>query len=144
VNVIITPIALLAVTLPLLGLQLLTVTRSAERTQARMTALAAELLRGLPRDPGERPVLITDHPMWLAAATGWPTIALPDEPLPAVADLARTFGAEWLVVIDDRGRYPAELTRAGAAACVEPWSSPADAADPGAWVVHLSPGCGTP
>jgi len=58
--------------------------------------------------------LITDRPIWLSDALGSATLALPDEPVSAVLGLARTFGAQAVVLLEGRGRYPAELTGAGA------------------------------
>ena len=119
VNTIITPIALLAVAVPLLGLQLLILGRASSERAERFAAVATVLAARVPADGDPPPTFITDHPMWLAAATGATAIALPDEPLPAVADLARTYGARWLVVFDQDGRYPAELVGPDAAACLE-------------------------
>jgi hypothetical protein len=119
VNVIITPIALLAVTVPLLALQVLILARQSSERADRFAAVATVLASRVPQDGDTPPTFITDHPMWLAATALTTAIALPDEPLPAVADLARTYGATWLVVFDQDGRYPAELVGPDAAACLD-------------------------
>jgi hypothetical protein len=62
--------------------------------------------------------LMTDHPMWLATVTGQPAIALPDEDPSSVLALAERFGTDWLVVVDERGRYPAALLGAAGATCL--------------------------
>ena len=144
VNVIITPIALLAVAVPLLVLQLLILARQADALQARLSAVAADLATRLPSDPAVRPTIITDHPMWLAAATGGRAIALPDEPLTDVADLARTFGTTWLVVLDDRGRYPAELLADPRPTCLAADPERIGPADDPAWLIRLAPDCSAP
>lgn len=141
VNVIITPIALLAVTIPLLGLQLLIVGRQATERQARFAAVAADLATQVAAGPDEHPVFITDHPMWLTTITGMPAIALPDEPLSAVADLARTFEAQWLVVFDEDGRYPDALLGPDAAACLDGRPFVVGPQDALATVVRIRPDC---
>jgi hypothetical protein len=85
-------------------------------------------------------VIITDHPMWIAAATGGPAIALPDEPPAAVADLARAYGAEWLLIMDDRGRYPASLLET-APACLAAPPERIGPPDDAAWLFRLDTGC---
>ena len=82
-----------------------------------MDASAAADPTGTP-DAALPPVVISDHPMWLATALGRPVIALPDEPPTNVARLAAAFDAPWLVVFDARGRYPDALLAAPAAGCL--------------------------
>lgn len=63
----------------------------------RLTAL------GIPQD---QPV-IHDFPIWLAETSRRPTLALPDESPMDVIDLAKYFGARWLVSSDpDHGSWP--------------------------------------
>ncbi len=62
---------------------------------------------------------ITDHPMWISGATGHRTGAVPDEPPGAVAELARVLEADWLLLLDGRGRYPGAMASASPA-CFEP------------------------
>jgi hypothetical protein len=93
-------------------------------TGARGTALTYRVLAremaaiGAPLD-GSTPV-IHDFPIWLAEAERIPTLALPDETPADVLDLAREFGAEWLIVgKDDHGAWPGILDTSAdpAAAC---------------------------
>jgi hypothetical protein len=53
--------------------------------------------------------IISDRPLWLARTLGTPTLALPDEPVDSVLDLARAFGAQTIVVVEQRGPYPQAL-----------------------------------
>lgn len=147
VNVVLVPIALLAVTVPLLALQLLIVSRQADALGARFAATAIHLgtLTGTGADrEGARPVYVTDHPMWLAETTGALAIALPDEPLASVADLARTFGAAWIVVFDDDGRYPSELLSPEAARCLTEAPRPIGPADDPVVLARIAPECTGP
>ncbi len=147
VNVIIAPIALLAVSLPLLGLQVLTVSRGADRLDARLSAVAADVLahaRASGTSGDEAPIIVTDHPMWLAESTGGRAIALPDEPIANVVDLARRFGATWLVVFDEDGRYPAALLTPDAAACLLGTPERVGPTGDEAVLVRLAPECPGP
>jgi hypothetical protein len=144
VNVVLGPVALLAVAVPLLGLQLLILARQADAVGTRLSAIAADLRARIPAEPSGPPVLITDHPMWLAEATGGPAIALPDEPLRDVADLARTFGATWLVVLDERGRYPSELLADPRSGCLATEPERIGPSGDPAWLVRIAPDCGAP
>jgi uncharacterized protein YhhL (DUF1145 family) len=64
---------------------------------------------GHPVDRAGGPV-ITDHPIWLAGIDGVEALALPDEPLRDVLDLADTFGAKLLVLTETDGTYlPADI-----------------------------------
>ncbi|MEO5940165.1 MAG: hypothetical protein ABIZ72_04430, partial [Candidatus Limnocylindrales bacterium] len=89
--------------------------------EGRYRALAEQMTAaGLPLDTGG-PV-ITDFPIWLAAATDADALALPAESPASVADLARTFGARTLIINgDDHGGWPAILaTGAPGAECFVP------------------------
>jgi hypothetical protein len=58
--------------------------------------------------------VITDFPIWLAAATGADALALPAESPASVANLAQTFGARTLIISgDDHGGWPAVLDAGG-------------------------------
>jgi hypothetical protein len=57
--------------------------------------------------PAPRVAALSDHPIWMAEALGRPVGALPDEPPSDVWRLARALSARIVVVIDQRGRYPA-------------------------------------
>ena len=57
--------------------------------------------------PTDRPI-IHDFPIWLAESSRREVLALPDEPPSDVVDLARYFGARWLLSSDPHhGRWPA-------------------------------------
>lgn len=66
--------------------------------------------------------IITDFPIWLAAATGADALALPAESPASVANLARTFGARTLIVSStDHGGWPGVLDAGGPDSdCFEP------------------------
>ncbi|MFN8622005.1 MAG: hypothetical protein U0869_14840 [Chloroflexota bacterium] len=153
VNVIVAPIALLALAVPLLALQLLVVARGTDRIATRLALVATDVQRevrgamdqaGAPAAaPSERrPTLLTDHPMWLAAATGWPAAALPDEPSTAVGDLAGHLDASWIVLMDPAGRQhvPDEADPAWAA-CLDGAPIRVGPADDPAWLLRIGPGC---
>ncbi len=81
--------------------------------------------------------VITDHPMWIADALGVPALALPDEPPANIVALAREFGAGWLLVLDERGRYPGVLLGAPSPCLVE---EPVPTVE-GAHLLRIVPGC---
>ncbi len=150
VNVVIGPVALLAVSVPLLGLQLLILSRQTSTMERRVAAVVADLTDrgvlardGTDTDPTDAPVLVTDHPMWLAAASRARAIVLPDEPLPAVADLARTHGASWLVIFGDARERPQTLLDAASPCLDGPVVRIGTEAAP-AMLVRTSATCTTP
>lgn len=67
---------------------------------------------------GATPV-IANHPIWLAEVHRVPALALPNEPVASVVDLARTFGAEIVLLDGDHGDWPDRLATDPAAACLE-------------------------
>jgi hypothetical protein len=141
-NVIIAPVALLALAVPLLGLQLLVVARQAAAVDARLTSIVADARqRWSAGEAGQAPVVVTDHPMWLASAAGVRAVALPDEPITDVSSLAGTYGAAWLLVVDERGRYPDLLHDPLAASCLDSDPEPIGPTDAPAWLVRLAPEC---
>jgi hypothetical protein len=112
------PLTLVALTLPLAGLQVAIAAGQTRDEASRMAAAASALPASL-ADAGvamDTP-LISDQPIWLSDALDRPAIALPDEPPTAVARLAADFGAQALVVFDGRGRYPDVLRQAGGSPC---------------------------
>jgi hypothetical protein len=103
-----------------------------EATARTYRVLAAELAAaGVPLD-GRTPV-ITDFPIWLAESQRVSSLALPNEPPSSVADLAKHFDAQLLVLASaERGIWPATLTSGDpAAACFHELAlpTPADPAD---------------
>jgi hypothetical protein len=112
------PAALAVLVLPLSVLQVTGLGAQAEARAEHYAALAAAV-RQQPEigrhEPG--PTLISEHPVWLADATGLTAVALPAEPLESVIALASRFDAPLLVISDPRGPYPAALRGAEAARC---------------------------
>ena len=91
--------------------------------EARYAALTARFAAlGDPLDPAV-PV-IANHPMWVAEANGIRTLALPDEPVSSTVDLARTFGARYLVLDGAHGTWPDRLATDPEAGCLTPVSLP--------------------
>jgi hypothetical protein len=118
-NVIVAPIALVAITLVLLGLQVLVVAGQAQHLEERYAAVrsgveatAAELGTAVPD------VIVSDHPIWLAEVLGRASVALPDEDIASLHHLATTFDTDWVVVVDERGRYPESLLGAAGRGCL--------------------------
>jgi hypothetical protein len=72
---------------------------------------------GVPLD-GSAPV-IANHPIWLAEVRRISALALPDEPVASVVDLARKFGARLVVLDGDFGGWPGRLATDPDAACLE-------------------------
>jgi hypothetical protein len=77
---------------------------------------------GVPLD-GTAPV-IANHPIWLAEVHRISTLALPDEPVASVVDLARSFGAGVVVLDGDHGGWPDRLASDPDTACLEPVALP--------------------
>jgi hypothetical protein len=105
---------------------------SSAETARTYRVLAQQLAAaGAPLD-GATPV-ITDFPIWLAESQRVPALALPNESPSSVADLARHFNAQLLVLASpERGVWPAVLTGGDpAAACFHELAlaTPGDAAD---------------
>jgi hypothetical protein len=125
-------------------LQVRLVSDQSQEREARFEALT-RAIEGVARREGlvVPDTLITDHPMWLAEALDRDAIALPDEDLESVLGLSSTLQAPWVVIVDERGRYPADLLAPEARPCLagpplrlEPGSDPA-------WLIRLSAACPT-
>jgi hypothetical protein len=84
--------------------------------------------------------LISDHPVWLSDTTNTPAVALPDEPVEALTQLANDVAAPMVVVIDGRGRYPAALRSAEGRVCFDERSLGSEA-PPGAAIFVLRSEC---
>lgn len=146
------PVVALALVVPFGLLQISTVGVQAGSRGDRIHAAAAALARlpelaGGPRTgegPSKRAALISDRPVWLAEALRRPVIALPDEPPRAVGQLGADFGTRLVVILDERGRYPAAwLTPEGAACLAGPPEHLLGRDDP-ALVLRLRPDCVMP
>jgi hypothetical protein len=95
--------------------------------EARYAALGERFAAlGDPLDPAV-PV-IANHPMWLAEANRIRALALPDEPVSSVLEIARTFGARYVVLDGDAGGWPARLATDPDARCLAPVTLPPPAA----------------
>jgi hypothetical protein len=111
------PLALVALTLPLSALQLVGLSAEADEQAQRTTALAAVVMRQPElSDPAEA-VVISDHPVWLAQATGSSALALPAESIDSVLALAARFNARLIVLDDQRGEFPGLLRGAAGRGC---------------------------
>jgi hypothetical protein len=110
------PLALAALSLPLTLLLLAGLSAEA-RAQADRYDRLATALRSMPALIEDGVPIVTDHPVWLSDAIGRPAIALPAEPPASVGELAALMGARLLVVIDERGPYPAAIRSPAGAAC---------------------------
>jgi hypothetical protein len=141
-NVILAPIALLAVAGVLASFQIRVFSDQSHETEARYTALGTALSAVSTEAGSEVPAtIITDHPMWLADALDGAAIALPDEEPASIIALSRLFDAPWVVVVGERGRYPGALLDPGARACLQ--ADPValtDEAEP-AWLFQLDQEC---
>jgi hypothetical protein len=86
----------------------------------------------LAAEPGP---VITDFPIWFSEATGHHALALPNEPIDSILDLAASFDppARYLVVsVDNDGTYPSAILNGAARAdCFVPVSMPDLPAYPG-------------
>lgn len=141
-NIILGPIALVAVTALLGYYQLGLVAKQSSDQRARFGELAAGITAHAEEQGLEVPsTLITDHPMWLADALDHQAIALPDEELASVMALSREFEAPWVVVVDERGRYPAALLDRGATGCLAGDAVRIPAASSAAWLFRLANDC---
>jgi hypothetical protein len=72
--------------------------------------------------------VIANHPIWLAEVHRVPALALPDEPVASVVDLARTFGAEVVLLDGEHGDWPDRLATDPDARCLEEIDLPPPAA----------------
>ena len=141
-NIVIAPFALVAMASLFTIFQINVISDQAAGTASRYAGLGSALAAAAEADDMAVPdTLITDHPMWLAEATGGFAIALPDEDLEAVMALSDMFDAPWVVVVGDRGRYPDALLTDDARACLstDPARLMVDGAE--AWLFRLANVC---
>jgi hypothetical protein len=95
------------------------------RAWTRPVAWLGPLFAGagaLPLDPSV-PV-ISNHPIWVAEADRVRALALPDEPVSSVLEIARTFGARYVVLDGEAGGWPARLATDLDAHCLAPVALP--------------------
>jgi hypothetical protein len=141
-NIVIAPIALISVALLFTVFQVRVFGEQATHTQERYQTLARALADSA-AEIGEDPagIYITDHPMWLAEATGGYAIALPDEDIVSIIELGRVFGADEVVVVDERGRYPSALLDPAARSCLRGAPVRLETGATEAWLFRLAEGC---
>jgi hypothetical protein len=106
--------------------------RSIEASYSALPARFAAL--GDPLDPAV-PV-ISDHPIWLAEADRVRALALPDEPVSSVLEIARTFGARYVVLDGVAGGWPARLATDLDSHCLVPVALPDAGAAPDPFRVY--------
>lgn len=143
------PVAMLAIALPFAALQVGIVAGQAMSQQARVEAVAAALAlhpelmtaTAAAAGPARQAVLISDRPIWLAESLGRPVAALPDEPPASVARLAADFGTSLVVVLDERGRYPAAFLGPEGGHCLAEPQTSIGPLDSPALLFRLQPGC---
>jgi branched-subunit amino acid transport protein len=139
-NVIIAPIALVSTAAVMTAFQVMVFGGQAKDTQERIGSVAASLAAAT----GGRlqpETIITDHPMWLAGATGGYAIALPAEDVASVQELGAAFGTPWVVVIDERGPYPEALLSEDARTCLAAEPTRLETSDGEAWLFELAEAC---
>jgi len=110
------PAALLALAVTMTAFQLVSAGGQAKQRDRQVAAAAAVINHALAPD-GSTPI-ITDYPIWLSDALGVPALALPAEDAASVVDLARTFGARAVVILDSDLHNPATLA-ADSSGCLE-------------------------
>ncbi len=141
-NVIIAPIALVLTATVMTAFQVMVFGAQARDTQERIGSVAASLAEAAAADGRAQPrTIITDHPMWLAGATGGYAIALPAEDIASVQELGATFGTPWIVVIDERGPYPGALLSEDARACLAAEPTRLETSAGEAWLFELAEAC---
>jgi hypothetical protein len=142
-NVILGPIALIAMA-GLLGVfQLQVFSTQSKETMQTYDSVAAGVAALADREGIAVPAtVISDHPMWVADALGSYGIALPDEDLPSILALSRAFDAPWLIVVDERGRYPEALLGQPAEPCLAGEPVALTNEEEPAWLFRLDANCG--
>jgi hypothetical protein len=106
-----------------LGLGIPSYGNNAANTEARYAALTSRFAAA--GDPLDATVpVIANHPIWVAEANRVPALALPDEPVSSVLEIARTFGARYLVLDGTNGTWPARLATDPDARCLAPLALP--------------------
>ena len=141
-NVIIAPIALVSVAALFTVFQLRVFGDQSVATEARYEALGRSLAAVAAEAGDAAPdTIITDHPMWLADVTGGYAVALPDEAVASVIELGRVFDTRWVVVVDERGRYPGALLDPAASSCLASDPTLLGANGTEAWLFRLGETC---
>jgi hypothetical protein len=138
VNVIVGPVALLALAIPVAIVQLASVADSASTMERRIEAVQVAL-RQTDDDPALP--LMSDHPMSLAWVLDRPVMVLPDDPPTTLGELARDTGVRLLLEFDDVGRYPDALVVPSGPTCLAADPQQIGLAEDPAWLFRLDAGC---
>jgi len=141
INVIVGPVALLALAGPIALVQLASVAHSAGTFERRLEAVRIAL--AVSGEPSGGPV-ISDHPMSLSWVLGRPVMVLPDDTPGTLSALARDTGATALIEFDDRGRYPGILLAPAGTTCLAGAPQQIGLAEDPAWLFRIDPACVTP
>ena len=141
-NIVIAPVALIALTTLFTTFQVRLVGSQASDVAETMEALGRSLA-AVRADAGDSApdTIITDHPMWLADATGTYAVALPDEDISSVIALGKVFDTHWVVVAGERGRYPDALLEPDARTCLRADPVAVGAGQAEAWLFQLADDC---
>jgi hypothetical protein len=141
-NVILAPIALVSIAALFTAFQVLVFAEQSTSREERYLAIADSIRAAATSGAMEAPgTLITDHPIWLADAMDGTAVALPDEDLASISRLSTVFEAPWIVIIDERGRYPAALLEETAGGCLSSAPLPLEGGEEPAWLFQLSDEC---
>jgi hypothetical protein len=90
----------------------------AGETEARYADVLSRLeAAGAALDPSVP--LIANHPMWVSEVGRRPALAIPNETVAGIVDLATTFGAEIVLLDSEHGGWPDRLATDPDAACLE-------------------------
>jgi hypothetical protein len=141
-NVILAPVALVGTAGLLLVFQVSVFADLATSAERRYEALARSIdataaAEGIPVPD----VVIADRPVWVAAALDGNAVALPDEDLDSILELSEAFDTPWVVVMDERGRYPDALLTDAARACLDADPVRIESGEDEAWLFRLAEAC---
>jgi hypothetical protein len=140
INVIVGPVALLALAVPIALVQLASVADTAGTFERRLEAVRVAL--DVTGEPAGTPVM-SDHPMSLSWVLDRPVMVVPDDPPGTLVELARDTGATTLIIFDDRVRYPATLLTPVDTTCLAGDPQQIGLADGPAWLFRIDPACVT-
>ena len=144
-NIVIAPVALVALTVLFTIFQVRMVGSQASDLAETMAALGRSLAAArADAGDGAPDTIITDHPMWLADATGTYTVALPDEDISSLIALGKVFATRWVVVAGERGRYPDALLVPDARSCLAEDPVSLEAGQAEVWLFQLADDCPAP
>jgi hypothetical protein len=142
------PVLLIALAIPAAVSWVALHVEKAATMQAELAAVSTALALTPPTDPGAvsgagagTADLMSDMPIAVAASTGLRVLGLPDESPEAIVSLAQRFGVDTLVVMGERGRYPAALLTTPRHRCLSADPVSVDAPTAPVWLFRLAPAC---